>query len=129
MHYKQIFIIVRKYPGSRHQRGVDDLTATRDESLLEQLRGDAVEQRLGPCFTDPVLEGPHGGADASEQECEPPFRSGTADVRPADSLDGAPPDQPPSPRQQSQCATQYQPVDNPASRFSCSDVCRRTDRA
>ena len=49
-------------PGRRHQRGVDDLTATRDESMLEQLRGDAVEQRLGPCFTDPVLEGPHGGA-------------------------------------------------------------------
>ncbi len=48
-------------PGHRHQRGVDDLTTTRDESLLEQLRGDAVEQRLRPCFTDPVLEGPHGG--------------------------------------------------------------------
>ncbi|WP_164502676.1 MULTISPECIES: hypothetical protein [Nitrosomonas] len=36
-------------------------TLASDESLLEQLRGDAVEQRLRPCFTDPVLEGPYSG--------------------------------------------------------------------
>ena len=47
--------------------GVDDLATARDETLLEQLRRDAVKERLRPGFTNPVLEGPHGGAirDAS----------------------------------------------------------------
>jgi len=48
--------------GGRHQGRVDDLTATRDETFLEQLRRDAVEQRLRPGFTNPVREGPYGGA-------------------------------------------------------------------
>ena len=48
--------------GRRHQGGVDDLTAARDETLLQQLRRDTVKERLGARFTDPVLEGPHRGA-------------------------------------------------------------------
>ena len=48
--------------GGGDQGGVDDLTTARDETLLEQLRRDAVKERLRPGFTNPVLEGPHGGA-------------------------------------------------------------------
>ena len=49
-------------PGRRHQRCVDDLTTTRDETLLEQLFRDPIEKGFCTCFTNPVLEGPHGGA-------------------------------------------------------------------
>ncbi len=48
--------------GRRHQGRVDDLTAARDEAFLEQLRRDAIEQRLRAGFADAILEGPHGGA-------------------------------------------------------------------
>ena len=48
--------------GGRHQGGVDDLPATRDEAPFEQLRRDALEERLRAKLTDPVLEGPHRGA-------------------------------------------------------------------
>jgi len=48
--------------GRRYQGRVDDLTTPRDEAFLEQLRRDAVEQRLGAGFTDAVLEGPDRGA-------------------------------------------------------------------
>ena len=46
----------------RHQGRVDDLTAACDETLLEQLRRDTLEQRHRPRLADPVLEGPHRGA-------------------------------------------------------------------
>src|SRR5690606_1528027 len=48
--------------GGGYQGGVDDLTATRDETLPEQLRRDTVKERLRARFTDPVLEGPYRGA-------------------------------------------------------------------
>ena len=48
--------------GRRYQRGVDDLPAARDEAFLEQLRRDAVEQRLRARFADAILEGPDRGA-------------------------------------------------------------------
>lgn len=45
-----------------HQGGVDDLAAAGNEAFLELLCRDAIEQRLGTCFADMVLEGPDGGA-------------------------------------------------------------------
>jgi len=48
--------------GRRYQGRVDDLTTPRDEAFIEQLRRDAVEQRLRARFADAVLEGPDRGA-------------------------------------------------------------------
>ena len=46
-------------PGRGHQRGVDDLATPCDKALLEQLRGNTIEDGLGAGFADSVLEGPH----------------------------------------------------------------------
>lgn len=46
-------------PVDVHRQLIDDLAAACEEALLEQLRRDASEDRLGTDFADPALEGPH----------------------------------------------------------------------
>jgi len=48
--------------GRRPQGRVDDLTTARNETLLEQLRRDAIEEFLRARLTNPALEVPHCGA-------------------------------------------------------------------
>ncbi|KAF4531016.1 hypothetical protein B566_EDAN019007 [Ephemera danica] len=61
--FELFFVILSEVlPGGRYQRGVNDLAAPCDEALLEQLGCDAIENRLGPGFANPVLEYPHRGS-------------------------------------------------------------------
>lgn len=49
--------IATRVAGIEH--GVEVLAAACDEPLLEQLRRDAIEERLRTRCSDPVLDGPH----------------------------------------------------------------------
>lgn len=62
--FLELFLVVlgEVLPGRGYQRGVDDLTASSDEALLEQLRSDAIKDGLGAGFANPVLENPHRGS-------------------------------------------------------------------
>ena len=59
----ELFLVIlgEVLPGRGYQRGVNDLATSGDETLLEQLCGDAIEDGLGAGFANPVLKRPHCG--------------------------------------------------------------------
>lgn len=54
-------VLAEVLPGRRYQDGINDLATARNQALLEQLRGDAIEDGPGACFADSVLKRPHSG--------------------------------------------------------------------